>query len=132
MTIQIPAEMEADLSAEAEKSGVDPSGFVQQLLQRRLRATQSVPTLSDRETELLRQIDVGISQEKMERHVALIEKVRDESISEVELIEHRETTAELERLNVQRARALSELAQLRDVRLETLMEQLQITPPDVV
>lgn len=132
MTIQIPSEMEADLAAEAEKSGVDPSGFIQQLLKRRLRPAQSAPTLSDREAELLQQIDVGISQDRMERHVCLIEKLRVGSISEEELIEHRQTSLELERLNVQRARALSELAQLRGIGLEALTEQLQITPPDVV
>lgn len=81
---------------------------------------------------MLHEIEAGFSQSKMERYVGLIEKLGDRTITEAEQEEWRETTAELERLNVRRARALSQLAECRGVGLETVMKQLGIEPPDVV
>ncbi len=132
MTIQIPSEIEGPLAAEAEKNGVDPAGFIQNLLGSRLRSETEAPSLTNREAELLQEVDTGFSQAEMERYVNLVEKRHDEAISEEELAELQSTTRELERLNAKRASALSELAELRGVDLSTVMEQLGIEPPDVL
>jgi len=132
MTIEIPAEVESRLTAEAKRIGVDPAGFVQDLLKNRLRQPSQAPAVSHREAELLQAIDIGFSQARMDRFGELIGKRRDETITGEELNELLETTGELERLNVKRVRALSQLAELRGVDLETVMDQLGIEPPDVL
>lgn len=68
----------------------------------------------------------------MERFVGLLEKRQDDAISGDEEEELIRTTRELERLNVKRVRAMSQLAKLRGVDLETVRKQLGIEPPDVL
>ena len=131
-TIQIPSEMEAELAIEAEKSGLDLAAFVQNVLKSRLKPTNSAPSVSDREAELLQEIDVGFSESQMERYVGLLEKRRDGAATADELEELNKTTTELEKLNVKRVRAMSQLAKLRGVDLETVRRQLGIEPPDVL
>jgi hypothetical protein len=132
MTIQIPSDIESRLAAEAERSGVDPAGFVQNLLRARLQAPIHPPSVSRQEAELLEAIDIGFSEAQMDRYVELIEKRRNGTIAQDELQELLETTSDLERLNVQRTGALSQLAELRGIDLGTAMQELGIEAPDVL
>lgn len=132
MTIEIPSDIESQLAKEAEKLGVDPAGFIQSLLTNRLQAEPLAPSVSNREAELLKAIDIGFSKEKMERYMALFETQREGQLSNEELKELRKTSLELESLNLRRITALSDLAELRGVALSTVMSQLGIDPPDVI
>lgn len=93
-----------------------------------LRARQRTPMLSERETELLSQINVGLPDTDAKRMRKLIVKRDSRTITEAELEELIQLTDESERLNVERVRNLIELAHLRGVTLDEVMEQLGIRP----
>ncbi len=92
------------------------------------KASQRVPTLSERESELLLKINQGLPPTDARRMKALIAKRQSYTISEVELQELIRLTDESERLNVERLRHLLELAHLRGVTLDEVMAQLGIKP----
>jgi hypothetical protein len=95
-----------------------------------LKARQETPALSERESELLTQINRGLTPATGERMKELIAKRQSGSISEDEVRELISITDEAERLNVARVKHLIELAALRNVTLDELIDQLGIRPHD--
>ncbi|MBS1791371.1 MAG: hypothetical protein JST85_26910 [Acidobacteria bacterium] len=93
-----------------------------------LKARERVPTLSQRESELLTAINQGLPPTDAKRMNALIAKRQSYTIKEDELQELIRLTDESERLNVERMKHLLELAHLRGVTLDEVMEQLGIRP----
>lgn len=132
MTIEIPSNIESLLAEEARRRGVDPAKFVRDLLTTRLQTATPAPTVSEREAELFRAINIGFPMEKIDRQSELLEKRSKKSISDEEQTELLNSIKELERLNVERIQALSDLAKLRGVTLDEIMVELGISPPDVL
>ena len=95
-----------------------------------LKARQETPALPERESELLTQINRGLIPAMGERMNKLIAKRQSGTISEDEVRELISITDEAERLNVERVKHLIELAALRNVTLDELMDQLGIRPHD--
>ena len=93
-----------------------------------LKARQETPGLPERETELLRQINQGLPPATGKRMKELIAKRESGTIAEAELQELIGLTDEAERLNVERIKHLMELAALRNVTLDELMDQLGVRP----
>jgi hypothetical protein len=62
----------------------------------------------------------------------LIEKRRDENISENELVELILLTEKSEELNVKRLKSLVEIAQIRNKTLRDVMKELEIFPPQTI
>jgi hypothetical protein len=87
--------------------------------------------LSKKESQLLENINAGLSQETWQRYRALIEKRRDENLTSDEHKELIQISDHLEQLNVRRMEHLVELAQLRNLPVRALMKQLGITPTNV-
>ena len=81
-----------------------------------------------REAELLKQINLGITEEEWQRYFALIEKREEERISEEELQELIALTDKLEEANARRMEYLVELAILRHTTLDNVMKDLGIQP----
>lgn len=93
-----------------------------------LKAHERTPALSERESELLTGINQGLSSADARRMKELIGKRQSYTLTENELQELIQLTDESERLNVDRLKHLLELAQLRGVTLDDVMNQLHIRP----
>ena len=93
-----------------------------------LKARERVSALSQRESELLMNINQGLPPTDARRMKALIAKRQAYTLMEDELRELIRITDEAERLNVERLRHLLELAHLHGVSLDVVMEQLGIRP----
>ena len=92
----------------------------------KIRAKRIAPSLSEEETYLYKKINVGLSEAKILRKRELFDK-RD--VNGLTQEEHQELTSiidEMEYLNVERIKYLVQLANLRNVTLLEIMEELGI------
>jgi hypothetical protein len=95
----------------------------------RLVARRKAPSLSKREAELLVQINQGIGPEKAHRYRELSAKLREETITPEEHEELLVLIDEIETMDAERLGNLIELAHLRGISLDELMNQLGLRPP---
>ena len=123
-TVQI--ETDELLKAALQLPPVEWEQFVARLFT--LKARERVPTLSEREAELLLKINQGLSSATQARLNELIAKRRAESITAKELRELKKLTDQVEEFDAERLTHLSELAALRGVPLRKLIKQLGLTP----
>ena len=94
-----------------------------------LRAQRLAPSLAKEEARLLGTINQGLPAEDQRRYGKLTSKLEAELLSPEE---HRELLTLIDRIehtDAERVRALTDLAQLRAVPVETLMRDLGIHPP---
>lgn len=98
--------------------------FFEQILA--LRARRIAPTLSQEESELLLKINEGVPDEVRLRFRLLREKMWDEVITQQEHEELIDLTDQIETSDVERLQNLIKLAQLRNVSLDTVMDQLEL------
>jgi hypothetical protein len=94
-----------------------------------LVARRKAPNLPKREAELLQQINQGLPATQWQRYKALNAKLLDERITPDEHQELSTLIDQLEKLEGERLAHLIELAQLRNVPLDSLMAQLGIQRP---
>lgn len=104
--------------------------FVVQVL--KLRAQRQVSHLSISESELLLRINQSIPDSIHQHFEQLVAKRQQLTITEAELAELIEITDLIEALNVERIRALAELARSRNQSLTQVMQDLGIQPPACV
>ncbi len=123
-TIQI--ETDQLLKAALQMPEAELKQFVAKLFS--VKASQKVPTLSQRESELLLKINRGLPLALQERLNELIRKRRAESISDKELRELKKLTDQVEKLDAERLELLTELAALRHIPLRKLIKQLGLKP----
>ena len=123
-TVQI--ETDELLKAALQLPPVEWEQFVARLFT--LKARERVPTLSEREAELLLKINQGLPAATQARLNELIAKRRAESITAKELHELKKLTDQVEEFDAERLTHLSELAALRGVPLRKLIKQLGLTP----
>lgn len=91
-----------------------------------LLAQRKAPGLSQRETQLLEIINRGPSVELRQRYALLNEKLQDENLSDKEQAELVRLVEQIEAYDVERLKSLIDLAQLRGVSLDAVMDQLDI------
>jgi hypothetical protein len=115
------------LTAASSLAAADFERFVSDLLA--LRAQRGAPRLSSAETQLLLRINRGLPPDLRARYDALRAKLLASTLGEDEHAELLRLTAELERLQVERIAALTELSQLRGQKLGALMDELGIRGP---
>lgn len=89
-------------------------------------AHRKAPALSERETKLLLNINQGLPSDLQEKYLELIEKSEKETLSEQEILKYQELASKAETIDVLRLQSLVELAQLRNISLEELLDQLNI------
>jgi hypothetical protein len=114
------------LNAALQMPEEDFQRFVKKLFT--LKAQARVPSWPPREMELMSKINLGLSPADARRMRTLIAKRQSYLIQDEELQELVRLTDEAERLNVERLKHLLELAYLRGVTLDEVMEQLGIRP----
>jgi hypothetical protein len=91
-----------------------------------LQARQRAISLPKNETDLLEQINRGLPQTVRLRYDELTAKLQEETITPSEHEELLRLTDQIEQADVERLRTLIALAQLRQVSVDTLMDQLGI------
>jgi len=95
-----------------------------------LRARRAAPRLSSDETALLLQINRGrLEPEEQARFDALVTRRQDATISPEELQELIQMTDAIEQRDVERLKALRDLARLRSTTVPALMDALGIRTP---
>lgn len=94
-----------------------------------LRRQTEIPHLSQRETELLRQINQSLPRSSQKRYETLLRKRQSNRLLAVEEREFMTLTKQREQFDVDRLQCLAELAKLREVPLPTLLQQLGIKTP---
>jgi len=93
-----------------------------------LRRKKLPTVLSQNETELLRKINTGAPTVIQKRYDFLVKKRNNETVNEAEYQELLELTAYMENMGVKRLEFLLELAKLRNISLDEVIEQLQLKP----
>jgi hypothetical protein len=126
VTINISPELEAWLQAEATRKGLDARGYIVDTLRERLQASRQMAHLSLDEADLLQAINQGPSQQSWQRYRELLEKRNAETLKASEQVELIAISDRIEEANARRVECLAKLAQLRQVSLEQLMEDLGI------
>lgn len=91
-----------------------------------LRARYKAPVLSEVESELLLKINRGVPYDLQGRFDELTEKRREETLTPDEYNELLRLTEQVEKLDVERVEYLCKLADLRQVSLSALMDDLGI------
>ena len=91
-----------------------------------LRRRKMPSVLTHNETELLRKINSGAPQVIQKRYNFLVKKRNKEELNEVEYEELLELTAYIENFDVKRLEYLLELAKLRNLSIDEIIEQLQL------
>lgn len=130
MILNITPDLETQVRHAAEKAGVAPDTYVANLLEQHLRRIGSEAiNLSEAETALLQQINLGLSQATWQQYHELVKKRRAETLTPAEQKQLIEITDKLEMGNARRMFALVKLAQYRQVSLEALMDDLGISAP---
>ena len=115
------------LEAAAQLDAPELERFISELLA--LRARRTAPSLSKEESALLQQINEGLPPDVQQRYDALIEKRQAETLTPDE---HQELIAlndQAEEADVERVKALAALAQIRNVSITDLMNELGLLPP---
>lgn len=102
---------------------------IQESLQR--EHSNAIPCLSEQESQLLQNINIGLPQETWQRYRELVSRRRNEELTAEEQNEAIQISDQLEQRNAQRLVWLGELARLRNLPLRALMKQLGMTPTDV-
>ena len=116
-----------ELFAEAERlSNADFEKFASEILTKLARRKQSGPP--DREAELLQKINTGLPQKTQSRISELMAKNKTETITKTEQDELDGLIEMTENLTTERVGHLGELAQIRNVSVRELLEQLEIKP----
>lgn len=95
-----------------------------------LLAKRKAASLPAEESDLLQKINQGLPLEVQERYDALTAKRRAETITPAEYQELLVLVEQIEQAEAERVQHLIALAQLRQVSLNTLMQDLGIHPPD--
>jgi len=134
ITLEITPELEQQLREEAARQGLEPNRYILNALAERLRptASQAVPHLSGSETELLQQINLGLSAQQWEQYHDWITKRRAETLTPDEQAGLIALSDQIEQANAHRIQALIQLAELRGQSLAEVMQSLGINPPAYV
>jgi hypothetical protein len=127
VTLHLPPELEMRLRNEAAREGLDADAYIVRTLERTLPssvAASTITNLSRRESELLEKIGIGLSEDDWRRYRDLEAKCDDETLTPAEQQEFIATSHRIERANARRMSHLIELAALRRIPLEQLMDEL--------
>jgi hypothetical protein len=126
--VQINAQLTPDDILEAVKqlSNSELETFTRQV--QLIRAQRKTPHLSQRETELLKQINAGVPEVILRPYQTLKAKLEDETLTEAEQAELARLVYEMEKFDVERLSWLIELAQLRNQTVPELIDALGLHP----
>ena len=129
IVIQVNPLVEHRLREKAVKKGIGINQFISQFIENTFGYDSPKPTfVSEHEATLLQQINLDIPSEKWILYLNLKEKRQKKTLSATEHQELLDLINAVEAANARRIAVLAELAQLRNVPIRVLMEQLGLTP----
>jgi hypothetical protein len=132
LTIKLPYNIEQKLKHDAQQMGLSLDVYLLQLLYKSAfskKKREKTKTIS--ESELLKKINLDISEKEWETYRNLIKLRQAEKLN---TLQHEELILlgdKIEQANAQRMHYLVALAKLKNVSLNTLMEDLGIFPIEV-
>ena len=130
-TVQVTSRIEIDfeevLKGMARLQMKDPERFVDQVIA--LQAQRRAPSLPKNEAELLQKINQGLPDEVRKRYEELNGKLHEETITPEEHQELLQLVDRIELADAERLQHLIELASIRNVSVDTLLNQLDIRRP---
>lgn len=135
LIIELKPELSVRLQQEAARTGLNPNLLVERTLEEKFSSPRNGDTAkqsSHSESEMLQQINQGFSAQTWQRYHELIARRQAEILTSEEHAELISLSDQIEKANARRLGYLIELAQLRQVTLETVMEQLGIQAPRYV
>ncbi len=103
----------------------DLEEFVESVL--KIRAKKIAPSLTDKESALVKKINRPLPKKLQHRFEVLNQKRKEETLTTAEQKELIEITKKFESLNVRRLKALDALSKLRQTPVKELMKELGIT-----
>jgi hypothetical protein len=129
--VQVISQIELDVDELLQGVARLGSGDLEQFADRvlALRARRRAPSLPKPEAELLQLINRGVPAEVRRRYDELNDKLHEETITAEEQQELLGLIEQIEQADAERLRHLAELAQLRQVPLDALMDQLGLRRP---
>jgi hypothetical protein len=126
--VQVISQIEIDfdeiLNSIAQLETTELEMFVEKVIA--LQARRRAASLSKTEAELFQKINQGVSSEVRRRYIELNDKLHDETIAPEEHQELLTLIDQIELADAERMRHLVELAQLRNVPVDRLIDQLGI------
>jgi hypothetical protein len=133
LTVNLSPELVEALQALAGRTGQDLDSTIAGLLQEQLRrhASPVAPSslCSPAETRLLQQIQQGLPEDTWQRYHELVAKREAEALKDGEQAELVALADTVEGWNVRRLELARELAQLRGVAWDTIIEELHLAAP---
>ncbi|MEZ4863064.1 MAG: hypothetical protein R3C14_17220 [Caldilineaceae bacterium] len=130
ITLDIAPEVELRVRKLAAAQGITPETYISTLVEKDVHAGDTNGhQQSANETDLLLQINQGLSQVQWSRYHELVQKRRAARLSEAEYQELIDLSDYIEVVNAERIEAVAQLAKLRGKSLRTMMAELQIKPP---
>ena len=129
LLVTLPPEIEARVHEVAQAEGLDVSAFMREAVEARVRQYDPARPLT--ESDLLLRINRSFSESFWDTYRALIAKRRAETLTPQEQQELIGMSDQLEAWHVERLRYLVKLAELRQVSLEALTQQLGLRPMPV-
>ncbi len=129
-TFRVEAQVTSEelLKAVGQLSRAELERFVAQVIA--LQARRKANGLPQAEAELLLKINQGIPADIRESYDALKNKRRSETLTPQERRELLRLTAQVEKIQAQRAEHLAQLARIRQTTLIALMQDLEIRTPE--
>jgi len=129
-TFRVEAQVTSEelLKAVGQLSRAELERFVAQVIA--LQARRKANGLPQAEAELLLKINQGIPADIRESYDALKNKRRSETLTPQERRDLLRLTAQVEKIQAQRAEHLAQLARIRQTTLIALMQDLEIRTPE--
>ena len=128
LTIELPYDLETQLREQAHQKGKALNQYITSLIQDKIGTPKpTTSTLTADETRLFNIINKGFADEFWTKLHSLDRKRLQLTLTETDRAELLTMTEQMEVANLERMKALIELAEIRQTDLDTLMTQLGLT-----
>lgn len=131
LIINLPTLVEQQFRQEAATSGLSLDTYLQRLLQQAANLSRKQTAKQLSESQLLEKINLDITEAEWTNYRHLIGLMRGETITEKEHETLIALSDKIEIANAERVKYLFELAELRGISVEKLMEDLGIRPIEI-
>ena len=131
MEVTLRPEVVEWLQHESSRTGVPPEDLVARRIETQWATAARFPVLSEKETDLLAQINEGLPPAFWEPYRALIQRRDAGVLTSAEQATLIALSDEVEEKNLRRTQCLIALAQMRRTSLEDLIAELGLTPAPV-
>ncbi|MBV7331349.1 hypothetical protein KFU94_24550 [Chloroflexi bacterium TSY] len=132
ITLDIAPELESQIRQAAAKAGLAPDvyliGEIERLLQGGNRKQSNVKQLPQIEANLLQKINQSFSQIEWMHYRELVAKRQAETLTEDEQVELIALSDQIEEANAKRIEYVAELADIRNMTLPELVQELGLKP----